>query len=130
MLRGRHTECERIDRLLASMRVGGSAVMVVLGEAGVGKTALLEYTAESASDLRVVRIVGVESEMELAFAALHQLCAPMFGQLGRLPGPQRDALAAVFGMDGGAAPDRFLVGLGAESVVGGGGSRPVGVRCR
>ena len=91
--------------------------MVLRGEAGIGKTALLEYLIESASELTVVRAVGVESEMELAFASLHQLCAPMLDRLGRLPGPQRQALEIVFGLSAGAAPDRFLVGLAVLSLV-------------
>ena len=81
------------------------------GEAGVGKTALLEYAIESASDLWVLRVVGVESETELAFAALHQLCAPLLDRLERLPAPQRDALGITFGLSAGAVPDRFFVGL-------------------
>jgi hypothetical protein len=84
---------------------------------GVGKTALLEHAVESAAGLRVVRVSGVESEMELAFAALQQLCAPMLGKLERLPGPQREALGVVFGLSTGAAPDRFLVGLAALSLL-------------
>jgi DNA-binding CsgD family transcriptional regulator len=86
---------------------------VVRGEPGVGKTALLEYAINAASDLRVVRAVGVESEMELAFAALHQVCAAMLDRLDRLPVPQRDALAITFGFSAGPVPDRFLVGLAA-----------------
>jgi DNA-binding CsgD family transcriptional regulator/tetratricopeptide (TPR) repeat protein len=116
-LRGRASECERFDRLLAGVRAGRSGVLVVRGEAGVGKTALLQYLVESAPDLRVMRVVGVESEMELAFGALHQLCAPMLDQLGRLPGPQHDALATVFGLSQGAVPDRFLVGLAVLSLL-------------
>ena len=85
--------------------------MVLRGEAGIGKTALLEYLVASASELHVVRAVGVESEMELAFAGLHQLCASMLGRLERLPGPQRDALRTVFGLSEGIGPDQFLVGL-------------------
>src|SRR6516225_287069 len=81
------------------------------GEGGVGKSALLEYAAGAAPDLRVVRAIGVESEMELAFAGLHQLCLPLLDRLGRLPAPQRDALGVAFGLRVGAAPDRFLVGL-------------------
>jgi DNA-binding CsgD family transcriptional regulator len=88
----------------------------VRGEAGIGKTALLEYLVKSASDLTVVRAVGVESEMELAFAGLQQLCAPLLDRLPRLPAPQRDALEIVFGLSEGAAPDRFLLGLGALSL--------------
>ena len=85
--------------------------MVVRGEAGIGKTALLEYLVVSASDLRVVRAVGVESDMELAFASLHQLCSPLLDRIEELPAPQRRALETVFGLSDGAAPDRFLVGL-------------------
>ena len=81
------------------------------GEAGVGKTALLDYVAERASGCRIVRVAGVQVEMELAFAGLHQLCAPMLDRLDALPGPQRDALSVAFGLAPGAAPDRFLVGL-------------------
>ena len=87
------------------------------GEAGVGKTALADYLVHAASDLRVMRAVGVESEMELAFAAFHQLCAPMLDHLGRLPGPQSEALRIVFGLSSGPAPDRFLVGLAALSLL-------------
>ena len=110
-LRGRGVECAQLDELLASVRAGRSRTLVVRGEAGVGKTALLEYAVQSASDLGVARAVGVESEMELPFAALHQLCAPMLDQLERLPLPQRDALRVVFGVSGGPAPEGFLVGL-------------------
>ena len=81
------------------------------GEAGIGKTALLEYVVGAASDLRVLRAAGVESEMELPYAALHQLCAPVLDRLARLPGPQRDALATTFGLSEGGAPEPFFVGL-------------------
>jgi hypothetical protein len=84
---------------------------VVRGEAGMGKSALLAYVAGAAAEMRVVRAVGVESEMELAFAGLHQLCAPLLDRLEGLPGPQRDALEVAFGRRAGAAPDRFMVGL-------------------
>lgn len=100
-----------IDRLLADVRAGRSQVLVLEGEAGVGKTALLDYLAGQAARCRVVRTTGVQSEMELVFAALHQLCAPLLGHLERLPGPQREALLTAFGMRAGPAPDRFLVGL-------------------
>jgi DNA-binding CsgD family transcriptional regulator/tetratricopeptide (TPR) repeat protein len=86
-------------------------VLVLGGDAGIGKTALLEYAIASASDMRVLRAVGVEAEMELAFSALHQLCAPLVDRLDGLPGPQRDALATTFGLSAGAVPDRFFVGL-------------------
>jgi DNA-binding CsgD family transcriptional regulator len=110
-LLGRRNECQTLDMLLEAVRGGESRALVVRGEAGVGKTALLQYTIDSASQLRVVRAVGVESEMELAFAGLQQLCAPMLDRIERLPGPQRDALATAFGLTAGDTPDRFLVGL-------------------
>ena len=111
MLRGRRDECAVLDRLLEGARVGRSGVLVLQGEAGVGKTALLEHAVGSASDMRGIRAAGVESEMELPFAALHQLCLPLLESLERLPGPQRDALATTFGLSEGAVPDRFFVGL-------------------
>ena len=110
-LRGRRGECEALDRLLTSTRAGESQVLVVRGEAGVGKTALLDYLLEQASGWRVARSAGVESEMELAFAGVHQLCAPLLARVGGLPPPQRDALGTAFGLSDGAPPDRFLVGL-------------------
>ena len=117
MLRGRRAECGVLDGLLEGVRGGRSAALVVRGEAGVGKTALLDYAVESAPDLMSVRAAGVESEMELAFAGLHQLCGPMLDRLGRLPGPQRDALRIAFGLEEGPAPDRFLVGLAVLSLL-------------
>ena len=111
VLHDRHSERAVLDRLLAAVQGGQSQVLVVSGEPGVGKTALLQSVIESASGFRVVRAVGVESEMELAFAALQQLCAPMLDRLDRLPAPQRDALGVAFGLRAGPAPDRFLVGL-------------------
>ncbi|MEA2566206.1 MAG: hypothetical protein QOD49_1383, partial [Actinomycetota bacterium] len=92
MLQDRRSECEVLDRLLEAVRQGQSRVLVLRGEPGVGKTALLEYVSERASGCRVARAAGVQSEMELAFAGLHQLCAPMLDHLERLPEPQRDAL--------------------------------------
>ena len=117
MLRGRRNECEALDRQLQRVRAGQSSVQVLRGEAGVGKSALLEYVAERASECRIARVAGVESEMELAFAGLHQLCAPMLGELDGLPGPQRDALRGAFGLQDGAAPDRFLVALAVLSLL-------------
>jgi hypothetical protein len=111
MLRGRRDECAVLDRLLDSARAGHSGALVLKGEAGVGKTALLEYAVRSASDMRTVRATGVESEMELAFAALHQLCVPLLEWLERLPGPQHDALQTTSGLSEGAIPDRFFVAL-------------------
>ena len=116
-LRGRHDECVVLDRLVDNVRAGQSRVLVLRGEAGVGKTALLEYLQRRASGCRIARAAGVESEMELPFAGLHQLCAPMLHRLGRLPGPQGDALGAAFGLRDGDAPDRFLVGLAVLSLL-------------
>jgi len=93
------------------MRAGQSGVLVVRGEAGVGKTALLEYLVDQASGCRIARAAGVESALELAFAGLHQLCGPMLDRVDQLPAPQRDALATAIGLTAGEAPDRFLVGL-------------------
>ena len=116
VLHGRRVEREALDRLLAAVRGGQSRVLVVSGEPGVGKTALLQSVIESAPGLRVARAVGVESEMELAFAALQQLCAPMLDRLDRLPAPQQEALGVAFGLRAGNAPDRFLVGLAVLSL--------------
>ncbi|HYV80786.1 MAG TPA: ATP-binding protein, partial [Streptosporangiaceae bacterium] len=115
----RRSERAVVDRLLDRARTGNSAVLVVRGEPGIGKTVLLDYAASraSASGFRVVRGWGVESEMELAFAGLHQLCVPLLGRLDQLPKPQRDALAVAFGMREGQAPDRFLVGLAVLSLL-------------
>src|SRR5262245_23737379 len=111
-LTGRHIECEVLDHLVEAVRdTGESRALVVHGDAGTGKTALLEYLAGHAPGCRVARAVGVQSEMELAFAGLHQLCAPMLDRLEALPTPQRDALLTAFGMSAGPAPDRFLIGL-------------------
>jgi DNA-binding CsgD family transcriptional regulator len=116
-LRGRHRECEILDRLVANVRAGQSPVLVLRGEAGAGKTALLEYLVQRAAGCRVARAAGAEPEMEMAFAALHQLCAPFLDRLGRLPGPQRDALGTALGLRNGDAPDRFAVGLAALSLL-------------
>ena len=115
-LHGRRVEREVLDRLLAAVAGGQSRVLVVSGEPGVGKTALLQSAIESAPGFRVARAVGVESEMELAFAALQQLCAPMLDRLDRLPVPQQEALGVAFGLRAGNAPDRFLVGLAVLSL--------------
>ncbi|RYU14919.1 ATP-binding protein [Nocardioides iriomotensis] len=114
---GRSGERRRLDDALAAVRRGESAVLVVRGEAGVGKTALLQYAAGQATDCRVARIAGVESELELPFAALHQLCAPMLGGLAALPEPQEHALQVTFGLASGDVPDRFLVGLAVLSLL-------------
>jgi len=110
-LTDRRAERGVLDGLVEAMRAGESRALVVHGEPGVGKSALLEYLGDRASRCRVLRAVGVQSEMELAFAGLHQLCAPLLDRLGVLPGPQREALRTAFGMSAGPAPDRFLVGL-------------------
>src|SRR5215212_3289444 len=104
---GRADECAALDRLIEDVRRSQSRSLVLRGEAGIGKTALLRYLLESASDLTFERAVGAESEMELAFASLHQLCGPMLDRLPRLPAPQRKALEIVFGLSDGPAPDRF-----------------------
>jgi DNA-binding CsgD family transcriptional regulator len=110
-LLGRRQECELLDGLLQDVRAGASRVLVVRGETGVGKSALLAHIRERASGCRVARVAGVESEMELPFAGLHQLCAPLLDRVERLPGPQRDALLTAFGISAGPPPDRFLVGV-------------------
>ena len=107
----RHHECGVLDRLVAGVRAGESGVLVLRGEAGIGKTALLSRLAAAAAGCRVARAAGVESEMELAFASLHALCVPMLSRVEHLPGPQRDALNTAFGLSAGPPPDRFLVGL-------------------
>jgi DNA-binding CsgD family transcriptional regulator len=116
-MRGRDRECATLDRLMTSAKAGQSQVLVLRGEAGVGKTALLEYAADHATGLRIARAAGVEAEVELAFAGLHQLCAPMLDYLDQLPAPQRDALSIAFGRSAGAPPDRFLVGLAVLSLL-------------
>ena len=116
-LLGRGRECDVLDELVAEARTGHSRVLVLRGEAGIGKTALLEYLSASATGCRIVRAAGAESEMELAFAALHTLCVPMLSRLGHLPGPQRNALNTAFGMSAGPPPDRFLVGLAVLSLL-------------
>jgi DNA-binding CsgD family transcriptional regulator len=116
-LRGRRRESDLLDRLLDSVRAGESRVLVVRGEPGVGKTALLDHLVEQASGCRVAHAAGVESEMELVYAGLHQLLTPMLDRLERLPAPQANALRTAFGLSPGSAPDRFLVGLAALSLL-------------
>src|SRR5687767_720273 len=110
-LQGRRNECQRLSGLVAQVLAGHSQVLVLRGEAGIGKTALLEFLVDRAAGCRVARAAGVESEMELANACLHQLCSPYLDRVGRLPAPQQDALATAFGLRTGVPPDRFLVGL-------------------
>ena len=116
-LLGRTRERALLDQLLATARQGQSAVLVVRGEAGIGKTALLQYAARQASDFRVARIAGIEAEMELPFAAVHQLCAPIAARLTALPEPQREALSVALGLSSGSAPDRFIVALAVLSLL-------------
>jgi DNA-binding CsgD family transcriptional regulator len=113
----RVSERDVLERLVAGVRAGQSRVLVLRGEAGVGKTALLGHLSSAAEGCRIARAAGVESEMELAFAGLHALCAQMLGRLGHLPGPQRDALSTAFGLSAGPPPDRFLVGLAVLSLL-------------
>ncbi len=116
-LRGRRSECDALLRVVTNTKAGHSQVLVLRGEPGVGKSALLDYLVTNAAGCQLLRAAGVESEMELDFSGLHQLCAPLMGRLDRLPGPQRDALAVAFGLRTGSAPDRFLVGLGTLSLL-------------
>ena len=116
-LTGRRSECDVLDRLIEAVGAGESRALVVRGEPGVGKTALLEYLVEQAPAFRVVRAAGVQSEMELAFAGLHQLLAPMLDRLEGLPAPQSEALRTVFGLSSGRAPDRFFLGLAVLSLL-------------
>ncbi len=113
----RARERDVLDELVAGVRAGQSRVLVLRGEAGIGKSALLEHLCNAADGCRVARAAGVESEMELAFAGLHALCAPMIGRIGDLPSPQRDALRTAFGLSAGPQPDRFLVGLAVLSLL-------------
>src|ERR1700722_10432315 len=107
-LTGRLSERGVLDRFVAGVRAGEGQALVVRGEPGVGKTALLDYMAARASKCLVARAAGVQSEMELAFAGLHQLCVPMLDHARALPVPQRDALRTAFGLSAGPVPDRFL----------------------
>ena len=116
-LLGRHNECRVLDDLLTGARTGRSASLVLRGEAGIGKTELLKYLLDRATGCRTVRAAGVQSEMELSYAGLHQLCAPLLAGLDNLPEPQRDALCTAFGLRGGDVPDRFLVGLATLSLL-------------
>jgi AAA ATPase domain len=114
---GRTSEREQLDGLLADVREGQGAILVVRGEPGIGKTALLGYAARQASGFRVAQIAGVEAEMELAFASTHQLCASMLARLDALPDPQQNALRVALGLGPGGVPDRFLVALAVLSLL-------------
>jgi hypothetical protein len=115
--RGRARERREVDRLLDGVRRGESAALIIRGEAGIGKTALLHYCDRQAAGCRVARLAGVESELELPYAAVHQLCSPMLNELAGLPQPQQRALQVTFGLTTGSAPDRFLVGLAVLSLL-------------
>ena len=116
-LRGRGRECALLDDFVSAVRRGESRSLVLRGEPGIGKSALLDYLVASATDLTVVRAVGAESDMELAFAGLQQLCEPLLDWLPKLPAPQRQATEIVFGLSAGDVPDRFLVGLAVLSLL-------------
>lgn len=113
---GREDECETLDSLLDAARHGLSATLVVRGEAGIGKTALIDYAGAAAPDFLVVRFTGLEREKELGFAALHRLFTPILHQIRRLPAPQRDALSSALGLASGPPANRLLVGLGVISL--------------
>jgi predicted ATPase len=115
--RDRTSERDQLTKLLDRARSGESAALVVRGEAGIGKTALLDDCVEQAAAFRVVRVSGMQSEMELPFAGLHQLCASMPDEIERLPEPQRNALRVAFGLISGDVPDRFLVSLATLSLL-------------
>ena len=121
-LADRRAECAALDRLVEAVRAGQSRALLVHGQAGAGKTVLLDYLAgRAAPGCQVVRAAGVQSEMELAFAGLHQVCAPLLDRLEALPGPQAAAVRTAFGLSAGPAPDRFLVGLAVLSLLARGG---------
>jgi DNA-binding CsgD family transcriptional regulator len=117
VFQGRSTELDRLGWVLDKVRAGESAALVVHGEAGIGKTALLDYCAGQASGFQIARIAGMQSEMELPFAGLHQLCAPMLAEVERLPDPQRNALRVALGLMSGTPADRFLVALATLSLL-------------
>ncbi|WP_159426324.1 AAA family ATPase, partial [Mycolicibacterium vaccae] len=116
-LHGRATESAALREVISAVRAGRSQVLVLRGEPGAGKTALLDHLLGQADGLRCVQISGVESDMELPYAGLHQLCSPLLGHLVDLPPPQRDALAVAFGQGSGPPPERFLVGLAVLSLL-------------
>ena len=125
-LRDREPERAVLNQFVASVRTGEGQALVVRGEPGVGKTALLDYLTAQSQDCRVVHVAGVQSEMELAYAGLHQLCGPMLDHAVGLPDPQQQALRAVLGLSAGPAPDRFLVALAVLGLL----SEVAGVRPR
>ena len=116
-LSGRDGECTTLRGLISNLQTGSGQVLVLRGEAGVGKSALLRYLTGQTADVRCAQVAGVESDTELAFAGLQQLCAPLMSHLGELPEPQREALTVAFGLGLGTTPDRFLVGLAVLSLM-------------
>ena len=118
-LTGRRGERRILDRFVAGVRAGEGRALVVRGEPGVGKTVLLDYLAGQASGCLVARAAGVQSEMELAYDGLHQLCAAMLDRVAGLPGPQRDALQTAFGLQEGGTPEPFAVAVAALSLLSG-----------
>src|ERR1700730_9018215 len=117
VLVGRSADCGALDDLVEAVRSGLSRSLVIVGEAGIGKTSLLPYAGQAACGLRTVSCAGVESELRLGFAALHRMLVPFLDRIGRLPFPQRDALGSAFGLSAGPPADRFLVGLGALTLL-------------
>src|SRR5215831_21065357 len=113
----RTAESAALEEVLGAVRDGLSGVLVLRGEAGIGKTALLEWAAGRAGDMRLTRVAGVQAEMGMGYAGLHQLLVPFLGGLAGLPGPQRQALGSAFGLADAPAPDRFLVGLAALTLL-------------
>ena len=113
----RAAETAGLEGVLAAVRDGLSGVLVLRGDAGIGKTVLLDWAAGQAHDMQVARVAGVQAEMGMGFAGLHQLLVPLLSGLGGLPGPQRQALGSAFGLVAGPAPDRFLVGLAALTLL-------------
>ena len=125
---GRAVETARISTQLEEIRAGRGAALALQGEPGIGKTALLEWAAGQAGDMRVLRATGIESELELAFSGLAELCLPLLGRLDEIPTPQAGALRAAFALADGRPGDRFVLGDGDRVDAAGGGSRPAGAR--
>src|SRR6185437_6779961 len=117
VLLGRQRECATLDGLVEAVRAGQGRALLMVGEPGVGKTALLRYAAAHAAECQVLHTAGVQAEMELPFAGLHQLCVPLLDRLDMLPVPQRQALGTAFGLTAGVAPDQLFVGLAVLSLL-------------
>src|SRR6185436_1549957 len=110
-------ELARLTRHLADIRAQAGTALALVGDPGIGKTALLQWAAAEANGMRVLRATGVESEVELAFSGLAELCLPLFGHLGEIPPPQRTALGGAFALEAGSLGDRFALAMGAVSLV-------------